>query len=82
MKVKGIKVEYYMKNEAVLVDDLLQFVSPIEDTNSDYIKFYESARDLAKVALKAETGGHVVFGTLYVRASEIQAIRLLPIEGE
>ena len=82
MKVKGIKVECYMKNGAVLVDDSTRFKSPVEDTDSNYVKLHECFSDIAKSALKVESGGYAVMGTMYVRSSEIQAVRLLPIEEE
>lgn len=80
MKVKGIKVEYYMKNGVMLVDDAIKFNQPLDRSGSDYQKTFDYFKDLAKQSLKSESGGHVVMGFLYVRASEVQAIRLIPIE--
>lgn len=82
MKVKGIKVEYYMKNGAVLVDDSTRFDSPVEDTDSNYVKLHECFTDIAKRALKVESGGYAVMGTMYVRSSEVQAIKLTPVKEE
>lgn len=80
MKINGIHVEYYMKNGQTLTDDEFRFVNPVDEKNEGYVELLKKVRKIVEESLKEGFEGNVVIGCLYVRTSEIQAIRILPIE--
>lgn len=78
-RITGLKVEYYMKDGDILTDNSIQFAPPIREGTEEFKefeKFLEECKRISTAAFRYGEDGSIVLGTLYVRASEINAIRL------
>lgn len=77
--ITGLTVEYYMKDGDILTDNSLKFATPIKEGTEEFKefeKFLEECKRVIKTAFKSDEYGSIVLGTLYVRSSDIKAIKL------
>lgn len=75
MKIKGIKLTYYMKNGSEIVDESFEFLEPVEEQDKDLKDLAEQVKKSVKEAVRSENGGCIAYGNLYVNTKEVNAIR-------
>ena len=81
MKYKGVIVTYYLNNGTVITDDGYVFTEPLEANSEELTKFKEKISSITDLVFnKAKFEGKVVIGTVYVRVSSINAIRIKYVE--
>lgn len=81
-KCKGLKLEYYMKNGQVITDTDFCFIEPMDETNKSLIELVENIQEKIKELMGHDADGYMVFGTVYVRSRECNAVRLTMVEEE
>lgn len=65
-----------MKNGQTLEDTGLEFETYYNETDKELINLIDEAKDIIKSCLKAGVEGSIILGNIYVRTSEIQAIKI------
>lgn len=76
MKVSGLKMTYYMKNGVELTDTSYVFPAPVEDDNTELADLVDKIKKYIRDSMKHGVEGSLVFGNLYDRISELNAVRL------
>lgn len=76
MKVSGLKMTYYMKNGVELTDTSYVFPAPVEENNTELVYLLDKIKKYIETSMKHGVEGSLVSGNLYVRISELNAVRV------
>lgn len=78
-KITGLKIIYFMRNGQTLEDTGLEFETSYNEADEELVDLIGDIGDMVKSCFKAGMEDCVTLGNIYVRASEIQAVKIEPI---